>query len=209
MLACLPEVDAGPEAERNGRQREASACFWFPPGCHFAALLSVRRLQARLLRARPNTEACTLRLCTRSYARGNKSKWCMIRKCTEEAEPSFAVKTHRDEGLPLERPGSTSAWWVTAVIRSRPAPDRQTATSSSITSVQMLMKGGIFIRWELWSLLLSVKKQAQTLLSTIKEPSDCQRRDRCLPVIFSELETASCPLYEKQIAVQQTLSSQQ
>lgn len=31
-------------------------------------------------------EQNALWLCARSHARGNKSKWCMIRKCTEEAE---------------------------------------------------------------------------------------------------------------------------
>lgn len=47
-------------------------------------------------------------LCAGSHARGNKSKWCMIRKCTEEAELSAlhatdqsTVRRQRDEGLPL------------------------------------------------------------------------------------------------------------
>lgn len=112
----------------NTRDSEASACFWFPPGCHFAAFFfpSPQRTEApgqtAHSRSKPPAQtekgwhakekveqngAAFVREVRR--AQGCKYLWCMIRRWGGQVVCSTDQSVlQRDEGPP---PDFVSAWW--------------------------------------------------------------------------------------------------
>lgn len=204
MLACLPEVDTGPETEHNlklfptpetarrahvsdfllGAILQLSSAYrGSGSDCSKPVQTSCSDRQGRARKGAVEQNA--LCLCTGSQTQGNKSMWFIIGKCTEETElsslhatdQSILQREDRQRWRAASGKGQTSCLCdgITAVTWSQLALVQQTLTSRSITSEgSAKMLMKRGRRGRFTVSLLSQIKHIQQCSALSKETSACQ-----------------------------------